>query len=769
MASPPLSPPPPSPPPPPRRSKRQRHEEPEYIPQPSPQPKRRKTSLSTEQPTQPAPSARKPKKPSPPRRLEDLPRIAPSQEPTPIASPFGHRQLNREYERSIHWSFMDTPLYQNESVKDACHMNRAAGMHSEKNWEKAGGMAFVRCFRLPGHDLGAAEGPYLGGSKTAARVCVTPVVQDLWVGKRTQVSWDDQVSMLPSTTKRGKAASTLKARRAAEFLRVNKGEEEKEFYLWWEESRGIRVNGILVLGEDDGEIAVGPLPDFAVIQVEDAIIFFWKNEAALEFTPLSVETDETRIKEMQAEEEAKRQAAEEAKAAEEARRQEEERIAEEQLDEDLLGENNQESGSQALPEEGTQQSVNNPPELTEEEKEERRFRWRVYWEQGVRDHERRRNQHQPTGCRQIGGSEDLLDDEVILCIATVWDAVVTKLKRPFAFSDDYVYQLVRSGFEDAKGFREKVFAAVHGPKDLLIPMLMDGQLISPPNSAGFPPGQNPNKEKDPDKQTSKPPKAVGDNQSKYVGGGGHTLLTIAQLIRKDAIAGDQVRMIVMDSRPGTKSDERISNNVSKTVRRIGWLGMDREGYQSENRDAPPRVTQTHKIPVPHQVSVNSCGIHTILNAWGYMLELPALNDTKRSVSSRHTTEEQLAEEESRFIEDVIKMFNLALAGHMDLHTIRAFFNYYGFCQLQDPTSSTERQEKITTTMMNGSILHEILDRQRTSEMVDGATPTRYRFPESAVRAIIDVAPGYRYWQAVQLLDSADGDVHKAVALALDDS
>ncbi|KAL8913986.1 MAG: hypothetical protein Q9172_007177, partial [Xanthocarpia lactea] len=757
-----------------RRSKRQRHEEPEYIPQVSPQPKRRKTSPPTEQPTQPAPSAGKPKKPSAPRRLEDLPRIAPSQEPTPIASPFGHQRLNRDYERNLHWSFMDTPLYKNGSVKDACHMNRAAGMPFEKNWKKAGGVAFVRCFRLPGHDLGAGEGQYLEGSKTAARVCVTPVVQDLWVGKRAQVSWDNQVSMLPSTTKRGKAASTLKARRAAEFFRVGEGEEEKEFYLWWEDSRGIRVNGILVLGEDDSEIAVGPLPDFAVIQIEDTIIFFWKNEAALDFTPPSIETDETRIKEMQAEEEAKRQAAEEAKkkeseakAAEEAKRQEDERIAEEQLDEDLLGENNQESGSQALADQGTQQSVNNPPELTEEEQEKRRLRWQAYWEHGVRNHERRRNQHQSTGCQQIGGSENLLNEEIVLCIATVWDAVVTKLKRPFAFNEDNAYQLVRSSFEDAKGFRDKVVAAVHGPNDLVIPILMDGHYISPPNSAGFPPGQNPNKEEDPNeeedpnKQTSEPPKAVGSD--------GHIMLAIAQLIRKDANAGDQVRMIVMDSRPGTKSDERISNNVSKTVRRIGWLGMDREGYQSENRDTPPRVTQTHRIPVPHQVSVNCCGIHTILNAWGYMLRLPALNDVKRSVSSQYTTEEQLAEEEWRFIEDATKMINLALAGHMDLHTIQAFFNYYGFCQLQDPTSSTEKQENITTTMMNGSILLEILDRQRTIEMVGGATPTRNQFPESAVRAIIDVAPGYRYSQAVQLLDSADGDANKAVELALYDS
>ena len=675
---------------------------------------------------------------------------------------------------------MDTPLYQKGAVKDAYFTNRSAGMALEKNWEKAGGVAFVRCFRLPGDDRGTGEGQYLEGGKTAARVCVRPVVQDLWVGKRAQVSWDDQVSMLPSTTKRGKAASTLKARRAAEFFRVGEGEEEKEFYFWWEDSRGIRVNGILVLGEDDSEIAVGPLPDFAVIQVEDATIFFWKNEAALHFTPASVKTDEIRIKEMQAEEKAKKKAAEEAKkkeseakAAEEARRQEEERIAEEQLDEDLLGENNQESGSQALADQGTQQGVNNPPELAEEEKEERRSQWRVHWERGVRNHELRRNQHQTTGCQQIGGWEDLLSEEVVLCIATVWDAVVTKLKRPFAFNEDNAYHLVRSDFEDGKGFREKVVAAVHGPNDLLIPILMDGHYISPPNSAGFPPGQNPNKEEDlhekedpnededPNKQTVQPPKAVGSN--------GHIMLAIAQLIRKDAIAGDQVRMIVMDSRPGTKSDERISNNVSKTVRRIGWLGMDREGHQSENRDFPPRVTQTHNIPVPHQVSINSCGIHTVLNAWGYMLRLPALNNMKRSVSSRYTTEGQLAEEESRFIEDAIKMINLALAGHMDLHTIQAFFNYYGFCQLQDPISSTEKQENITTTMMNRYILLEILDRQRTIERVGGATPTRNRFPERAVRAIIDVAPGYRYSQAVQLLDSADGDFNKAVELALFES
>ncbi|KAL8774455.1 MAG: hypothetical protein Q9209_000828 [Squamulea sp. 1 TL-2023] len=762
-----------------RYSKRKAGEKPEYTPAENlPIPKRQKSAPST-QSAKPA-LTRKPKKRAA-KAIADLPRIAPSQGPTPIASPWALHSLNLDRQKRnkppIRWSFQSTSLYRSSQVKDAFLIDRSATKPFEKNWEKTGGAAFVRCFRLPGdEDHGVGEGVHLEGKRL--QNCVRPVVQDLWVGERAQVSWDDQVSALARTTKRGQL-NALKPRRVAELFRVGKVGEEKEFFFWWQDSRAIRVNGVRVIRPDSetvNDVAIGPLPDFAVIQVEDAALFFWKNEAALDYRPASVETDKIRLS--QEEDEAKRQEAEakaaaeakkkeaEEKAAEEARRQEEEwRIAEEQLDKDLFGEADQNSDPQTTLQQAAAQGPNNLSEtIGREQGDQRRFHWRITWESRVQRYEERRDQDPNVDHHQLESWADLVDEDVVLGIATVWDAVVSQVGRPFAFNDHNQYGVVRSAFEDKDGKRAKVLAAVHGPHDLLIPMVMDGYYISPPNSAGFPPEQDPNN------RTTPPPTAVGDNPKEYKGSNGHTILAVAQLVVRDESNGDQVRMIVMDSYPGNKPAERIENNVGKTIRRIGWLGMDKDGRQIENRDAPPRIIERKQLRVPHQVSVNSCGIHTILNAWRYMLELPELDSNVRLHGKHYLTEEQAEEEESQFIEGALTMINLALAGYMDLLTIQAFFNYYGYCQLQDPDNPTERQSsRIMTRQMKHSTLLDILDDERAIRRSSAATPKESAFPEEAVRRVREVAPNCNYSMAEKYLIDAKGDADEAAGLALSET
>ncbi|KAL8790064.1 MAG: hypothetical protein Q9213_000766 [Squamulea squamosa] len=756
-----------------RYSKRKAGEEPDYIPnkdEPEPKPKRQKTMRQIQSARRPTPAQKPKKRAAKARAIADLPRIAPSQEPTPIASPWALHSLNVDRQKQnkppVRWSFQSTSLYQSSGVKDAFMIDRSVSKPIEKNWEKAGGAAFVRCFRLPGdEDHGVGEGVHLEGKRL--QNYVRPVVQDLWVGERAQVSWDDQVSVLARTTKR-EQLNALKTRRAAEFFRVGEAKEEKEFFFWWQDSRAVRVNGVRVIGlEDEAEddVAIGPLPDFAVIQIEDAALFFWRNEAALDYRPASVETDIVRITE--ADEEAKKKEAEaEERAAEEARRQEKEwRMTEEQLDKDLFGESDQFSDPNTTLEQAEQQGPNNTSEtIGREQGDRRRFLWQITWESRAQGYEERRDQDPNTDYHQLESWADLVDEDVVLGIATVWDAVVTNIGRPFAFNDHNQYGIVRSAFEDKDGKRAKVLAAVHGPHDLLIPMVMDGYYISPPNSAGFPPNEDPND------RTTPPPTAVGDNPKEYKGRNGHTILAVAQLVAKDEANGDQVRMIVMDSYPGYKPTERIENNVVKTIRRIGWLRMDKDGNQSENRDNPPRVIEKKQLRVPYQVSVNSCGIHTILNAWRYMLELPELNRNVRLHGKQYLTEKQADEEESEFIEGALRMINLALAGYMDLLTIQAFFNYYGLCRLQDPDSPVDRQSsQIMTRQMKESTLLEILDDARANRRPSAATPKESAFPEAAVRRVREVAPDCTYSKAEKYLEIAKGDAEEAAGLALSET
>ncbi|CAL8583686.1 hypothetical protein XPA_009306 [Xanthoria parietina] len=780
-----------------RRSKRQRQQSPEIILDDEEQaaPKRQKRSNAPAAASQPAkkpPTRKAPRKkaaaPKKGQSLLELPRVAIPQDAatTPIPSPGAIQDLDGPRKEAglspIEWTFQSDPLYRMNAIRNAFDISIAAGMPLTENFERAGGAAFVRCIRGPRDAaIAGSETPGLlpssvgagGGAKGKGWNHVRPVVSDIWVAERGQISWDDQISLLAASTRRG-ALNALKPRRAAELFRVDavvgdgEGQENgKEFYFWWALSRAVKVNGVEVIpthtaGEEEEEeeggpeVAIGPLPDFAVIQVEDVVLFFWKNEAALRYSPASVEADKVRVKEMEEEEE---------------RRKEKERQEAEQLDQDLLAETEEESGPPAAADQTQLQLMSDEinqlfsPDPVQESvlEQNRRDEWKIIWDTGVRRNERQRAEDPTIDCQQIISYSDVSNLDLVASIAAVWDAVVSPEDgRQFAFNSDSMYALVRGDFLDEMGKRSRCTAAVHGPNDLLIPMVMDGYTRSPPNSAGFPPGQDPNDHK------TNLPSMDPDNLKGDKGRVGHTVFAVAQRIEEGRIEGDQVRAIIFDSRPtGSEQSKRIDDNVGKTIRRIGWLGIDWFGRATENRDAPPRVVETLQPRVPFQVSPNSCGIHAILHAWGYMLGLPALNSNVRLHGQRITTQWQQAAEEETFITDAVRMINLAVAGHMDFRTIQAFFNHYGFCQLQDPNSTSEAQpEQRMATMMNDEILDKILDEERAIEgPANGTEPKDYQFREDDLWQVRQVAEGMKWSAAVYYLDAANGDIDMAKQLA----
>lgn len=705
---------------------------------------------------------------------------------TPIPSPGAVQDLDAPRKEDglspIQWTFQSDPLYRMDVIRNSVDISIAAGMPPTENFELAGGAAFVRCIRSPRDAaIAGSETQGLlpssvglgGGAKGKGWNHVRPVVSDLWVAERGQISFHDQISLLAASTRRG-ALNALKPRRAADLFRVDavvgevEGQEKgKEFYFWWAQGRAVRVNGVEVIpthtaGEEEEEggpdVAIGPLPDFAVIQVEDVVLFFWKNEAALHYLPASVEADKVRVKEMEEEEE-------------EERRKEKERQEAEQLDQDLLGETEEESGPPAAADQTQLQLISDEinqlfsPDPVQESvlEQNRRDEWKIIWDTGVRRNERQRAEDPTIDCQQIISYSDVGNLDLVASIAAVWDAVVSPEDgRQFAFNSDSMYALVRGDFLDKMGKRSRCTAAVHGPNDLLIPMVMDGYTRSPPNSAGFPPGQDPND------HNIKIPSMDPDNPKGDKGRVGHTVFVVAQRIEEDRIEGDQVSAIIFDSRPtGSEQSKRIDDNVGKTIRRIGWLGIDWFRRATEDRDAPPRVVETLQPRVPFQVSPNSCGIHAILHAWGYMLGLPALNSNVRLHGQRLTTQWQQAAEEETFITDAVRMINLAVAGHMDFRTIQAFFNHYGFCQLQDPNSSSEAQpEQRMATMMNDEVLDKILDEKRDAEStMKGTEPTDYQFREDDIWQVRQVAEGMKWSAAVYYLDTANGDIDMAKQLA----
>ncbi|KAL8871525.1 MAG: hypothetical protein Q9174_002661 [Haloplaca sp. 1 TL-2023] len=132
---------------------------------------------------------------------------------------------------------------------------------------------FVRWFRRSSTDSACVETGYLR---------VGQLAQETRVGAFARISLDDEVS--PIKPRRKYKTNAAKPQRALEIHREDKGGEgEAEYYLRWCDSTKVVVNGRGYDGVPgiEGDIAIGPLPDYAVIEVEENVAFWWKNEGGL--------------------------------------------------------------------------------------------------------------------------------------------------------------------------------------------------------------------------------------------------------------------------------------------------------------------------------------------------------------------------------------------------------------------------------------------------------------------------------------------------------
>ncbi|KAL8646761.1 MAG: hypothetical protein Q9226_006723, partial [Calogaya cf. arnoldii] len=419
-----------------------------------------------------------------------------------------------------------------------------------------------------------------------------------------------------------------------------------------------------------------------------------------------------------------------------------------------------------------------PAPPADQVEENRRTSWKIIWEAGVARHEREleRRPAPDKEYHQIRSTSNLDNEDVHQGIASVWDAVVQQLDRPFAYNQGWQYNRVRGDMDAGNDRREQIPAAVYGavygavcgvvdgPPDLLIPMQIDSEFVSPPNSAGFAPGEGPTE------GPKEPPVASDKGKDKKapppVGKGGHIASAIARRIEEKS-DGDRLGAIIFDSHPTPKNHKRIPKIIQNTARRIGWLGMDKDGNQVEDRLNPPNLAEEdiQQIRVPSQVSEDSCGIHSILHAWGHMIGLPPVNSYERLHGKSFNTWQLKMAEEIEFIDNALRMINLALAGLIDLRTIQAFFNYYGFCALQDPENREEAKSvNVRATMMSETILFELCQNQREVEQVYGATRPVPRFPEADIKRLRQRFDPMTYREAYNLLDAAVGDVEMAIVM-----
>ncbi|KAL8962867.1 MAG: hypothetical protein Q9183_005086 [Haloplaca sp. 2 TL-2023] len=460
------------------------------------------------------------------------------------------------------------------------------------------------------------------------------------------------------------------------------------------------VNGVLCDSHGHKNFAVGPLPDYAIIQIEEAVIFWWRNEVALDYVPgylAELEHDDGSMPE-------KPQGAQPPGG----------------VDEELGIEVTKTSWN--TPEQDASQNEQGLDEseiwsVFHDDFEEKCIKWQSIFSERMRMHRHERASDErwkrdiewenrsstsPRPIHQFKGHEELSGDDVVLSIASLWQAMRSE-HDDSAFSSYDLFQVCHLCPSDAEAFAFPISAAVGGreSKHLIIPIIADKDNTAPGSSE---------RRKSAGQNTREPPPPTGPRiQAKdanaWIGGDSHILLAIAT--RPTDPDDSSIRYEIFDSCPGYLNPATINHAVENTVSRSGWLARNAEGFAC----APlkkPTMTQTPRH-VPAQVSIDSCGIHAILNAWVHLLKLYPLNSTKRCGSD----EELMASDprEIEFIENAAEMINLALAGHMDTLTIRAFMNGWGYCKLQDPENA-EPMAEIATVLMTSKILEEAVERHR---------------------------------------------------------
>ena len=172
--------------------------------------------------------------------------------------------------------------------------------------------------------------------------------------------------------------------------------------------------------------------------------------------------------------------------------------------------------------------------------------------------------------RRLHDSVDLIDENVVLAIGTVWESLHHQGIQ-YAFNSTFSFQYGNP----------MMLPVVSGPNPFLMP------LIFMPKTGAI----------------------------------GHHLLAVAEQAL-DSVAG--FRVTVYDSSPGSVTRREISKMVMDTIISGGWAAALPEGVE-------PKFEFPE---VPHQSQGNTCGIHTIFAGWAVLLDLPIVRSREPIAYSR---------------------------------------------------------------------------------------------------------------------------------------
>ena len=288
----------------------------------------------------------------------------------------------------------------------------------------------------------------------------------------------------------------------------------------------------------------------------------------------------------------------------------------------------------------------------------------------------------------IKKSSNLADYDVVLGIAPVWEGLQRLGRAEF----DFTY----AGMDIfSPGGGQQGVGAVGGWSRFIMPL-----FFSPADA-----------------------EALEDHgKGRYRNTVGHLLLCVAELVNDRPMT---VQIEIFDSAPGTVTFENIAQKAGAVIDGSGWLGTIEPGTAIEYKHFIGR-------PVPEQVGVHTCGLHTILNAWATMLGIPIYPYNQRCGRSSNAVSDTNDDE---FLTQGLEIVNLALEGFMDSATIQAFFNVYGYTlqRFGDPARSVipvnavgMNQEKLRRTLKKRHATRKLALAGADDATFDDATMARLR-------------------------------------------
>ena len=309
----------------------------------------------------------------------------------------------------------------------------------------------------------------------------------------------------------------------------------------------------------------------------------------------------------------------------------------------------------------------------------------------------------------INKSSNMADYDVVMGIAPVWEGLKRLGRAEFDFAYAGMDVLVPGGSQQGVG-------VVGGRSRFIMPLFLSSIRAEALEDQG-----------------------KGKKKIQQVG---HLVLCVVELVDDHPMT---VQVQIADSSPRTVHPHEVAREALEMVRDSGWLGVGGSVTGVKFRTCL-------RIPVPHQVGINTCGLHVILNAWAIMLGIPIHRGPLRREPSGENENDAT---DHNFLRQGLEIVNLALEGFMDSATIQAFFNVYGYSVEQRFGDPARAVIPVNTVGMNQDKFRRTLQKRHWIGMIASAEAKGTTFPDADIAYLFE--QGLNEREARRAMSISGGD------------